>query len=36
MTSIIFQFLAWFYLSLLIAGDAKALIFYTVAGQQLV
>jgi hypothetical protein len=36
MISIIFQCLAWGYLSTLIAGDAKALIFQFVAGQQLV
>jgi hypothetical protein len=36
MTSVIFQVLARIYLSLLIAGDAKALIIYIVAGQQLV
>jgi hypothetical protein len=36
MISIIFQGLERHYLPLLIAGDAKALIFYIVAGQQLV
>jgi hypothetical protein len=36
MTSVIFQFPDGIYLSLLIAGNAKALIIYIVAGQQLV